>query len=539
MMGQQDRPQIVVADPLHDEGLKILRDFGEVVEPADKSKEALLEAVAEADAIVVRSGTTITADIIDAAPRLKVIARAGVGVDNIDVEAATRRGIVVVNSPAGNTIAAAEMTIALMLAIARNVPQAAAAMKSGKCDRKKYIGRQVDGKVLGVIGFGRIGRAVAIRAMGLGMKVLAHDPFVSRQAIEQYGARAAEFEEVLRQADFVSLHVDLREENRHMIGEEQLRLMKPDAVLINCARGALVDEDALVRALKEGWIAGAALDVLEDEKNPNPELLSLPNAVVTPHLGASTIEAQAQVAVDAAEQVVAVLEGRAPRWAVNAPALPPEAEEDVAPYLELACALGKIAAALADRLYPRCSVMGPAELADDHLELVTRFAAAEYLSAGADQPVNYVNVPMVAAERGVVIAPQRGQGPEGYQRWLVMRLSDGDGGVELAGALVGGPPRVVGIDGFAVDFVPRGVCLCIWHGAPGQPGFIGRVGTILGNRGISITGIEVGLEAVDGVGLMIVQVAQTLDQQVISEIQGLEGVLRTVVVSFEERERCP
>ncbi len=529
------RPKIVVADPLHEEGLRILQQAGEVVQVDGKNREALLEAVADAHAIVVRSGTQVTAEVVEAAPHLRVIARAGVGVDNIDVDAATRRGVVVVNSPAGNTLAAAEMTIGLMLAVARNIPQADAAMRSGKWDRKKYIGRQVDGKTLGVIGFGRIGRAVAARAMGLGMRVIAHDPFVAPQVIQDLGAEPVGFEELLERADFVTLHVDLRDENRHMIGEAELRRMKQDAMLINCARGPLVDEQALIRALKEGWIAGAALDVFEDEKNPNPELLSLPNVVVTPHLGASTVEAQARVAVDAAEQVAAVLAGRAPRWAVNAPALPPEAEADVAPYLELACALGTLAAALAERVYPRCTVAGPQELRDDHLELVARFAAAEYLSRGADQPVNYVNVMMAAAERGTKIETERGDGPEGYQRWLTMRLGNGDAGVELAGALVGGPPRIVEVNKFAVDFVPRGTCLCIWHGSPGQPGFIGRVGTILGNRGISITGIEVGLEPVDGVGLMIVQVAQDLDDEVAAEIRALEGVLRTVVVSFEER----
>ncbi|MBC7288461.1 MAG: phosphoglycerate dehydrogenase, partial [Armatimonadetes bacterium] len=518
------RPKILVADKLDKEGLAILAQAGEVIERTDMSREELLAAVAEVDAIVVRSGTRVTAEVIEAAPRLRVIARAGVGTDNIDVEAATRKGVVVVNSPAGNTLAAAEYTIAMMLAIARKIPQADASTRAGNWDRRSFMGRQLYGKTLGVIGFGRIGRAVSQRALAFGMTVLAHDPYVAPAVMEEMGVQPTPFDELLARADFVTLHADLRDENRHMIAEPQLRQMKKEAFLINCARGGLIDEQALIQALKEGWIAGAALDVFETEPRPNPELLALPNVVVTPHLGASTVEAQAQVAVDAAEQVVSVLAGRAARWAVNAPALPPEAEKEIAPYLELASALGTMAAALCDGLLPSFLISGPDHLSDQYLELAARFAAARYLATGTGNEVNYVNVTLVADEHGMKIDSGRGDGPEGYRQWLTLLLSDGSRAVRLAGVLVGGLPRIVEVDGFGIDLVPRGRVLCIWHGAPGRPGFIGRVGTILGDRGISITGIEVGIEPMGGVGFMAVQVEQDLSHDVLEEIRGISDV---------------
>lgn len=527
------RPVILVADPLADAGLQVLRKGGEVVERIGLAPEEMRQAAANADAIVVRSSSQITADIMEAAPRLRVVARAGVGVDNIDVDAATRLGILVVNSPAGNTLAAAEHTIAMLLAAARNIPQAHAAMRSGRWDRGKFMGRQILGKTLGVVGFGRIGREVAARARGLGLRVLAYDPFISDDRVAAEGAQAVGLDQLLAESDFVTLHAQLTPETEGMIGEAELRRMKPSALLINCARGTLVQEKALVQALQEGWIDGAALDVFADDKHPSQELLEMPNVVVTPHLGASTEEAQVQVAVDVAEQVVAVLQGQPARSPVNAPALKPEEQEALAHYIELAEALGRLAAVLARRAPHRVTVAACDNVADEHMSLLARYLVAAYVRRATGQMANYVNAPLVAAERGIGLATARSQGPTGYERWLQVDLASDEGSTHLAGVLVGdGPPRIVDIDGFSIEVPPRGRTLMLWHGRPGQPGFIGKIGTILGDRGISIAGIEVGLEAVKGIGLMLVQVQQDLGDEVLAVINALPGVLRTAVVDF-------
>ncbi|MCD6350513.1 MAG: phosphoglycerate dehydrogenase, partial [Armatimonadetes bacterium] len=373
------RPRILVADKIAQEGLDVLAQAGEVLVKTGQSEDELVGLVADVQAIVVRSATKITARVIEAAEQLKIIARAGVGVDNIDVDAATRLGVLVVNSPAGNTLAAAEFTMAMLLAAARNVPQAYLAMRSGSWDRSKFTGRQLFGKTLGIVGFGRIGREVASRAKAMGMRLLVFDPFVADERIEAEGAVPADLPVLLAESDFVTLHAQLTPQTEGMIGADELKSMKPTALLINCARGALVQEEALVQALQEGWIAGAALDVFRDDKHPSPELLAMDQVVVTPHLGASAEEAQVQVAVDVAEQVVDVLEGRPARSPVNAPALPPEQREELAEYIALAQALGKLAAATADAAVGTLALSAGEEVSDEHLSLLARHAVADYL----------------------------------------------------------------------------------------------------------------------------------------------------------------
>ncbi len=524
--------KILVCDPLAQEGIEILKRAGEVVEAHGMSEDELCEAVRDADAVVVRSGTKITARVIDAAQRLRVIARAGVGVDNIDVEAATKKGIVVVNSPAGNTLAAAEHTIALLMAAARNIPQANMAMRSGKWDRKKFMGRQVAGKRLGLIGFGRIGSEVCKRAVALGMDVVAYDPYVPGERMRALGAEPMELDELLSTSDFVSLHAVLKPETRGMIGERELRLMKPDAILINCARGELVDEEALLRALKEGWIGGAALDVFADDKNPNPELINLPNVVATPHLGASTEEAQAQVAIDAAEQVVDVLEGRAPRFAINAPALPPEAQERLRGYVRLAQVLGRLLGKLLPRAAGTLRVSADGELSMEQIAFLARYAVAEFLRSGAGvEGVNYVNALLVAKERGIDVDIARRELPLGYKAWLA--IDAGDHGEQVVGALMAeDQPLIVRVGGFPIDFAPRGRVIFIWHGQPGKPGFVGRIGTLLGNANINIEGIEIARREIEGKGLMVVTVREPVSDELLSQIKSMDGVVNTILVEF-------
>ena len=309
--------RILVCDPLAEEGLHILEEIGEVQTCFDFTEQQLIEAIKDADAMVVRSGTQVTAPIIQASTRLKIIARAGVGVDNIDLDAATRQGVIVVNCPTGNTIAAAEHALALLLAAARNIPQANISLRAGRWERGRFMGRQVAGKTLAIIGLGKIGSEVARLANALGMEVVAYDPYVAPDHASSLGVQMQSLAEVLAEADFITIHTALTDETQGLIDAEKLEHVKPDAIIINCARAGIVDEPALLDALREGKIAGTALDVFAGGSEPNAELIALDNVIATPHLGASTTEAQVNVAVDAARQVVDVLRGQAPRWPVH------------------------------------------------------------------------------------------------------------------------------------------------------------------------------------------------------------------------------
>ena len=317
------RYRVLVCDPLAEEGLQILEEVAQVQCRFNLPEAQIAEAARDVDALIVRSGTHVTAPVIEASRQLKVIARAGVGVDNIDVAAATRRGILVVNCPTANTIAAAEHTIGLLLAAARKIPQASAALKAGVWDRQRFMGRQISGKTLGIVGLGNVGSQVAHRARALGMDVIAYDPYAPPEFAASVNAQLGSLDEVLRQADFATIHAALTEETRGLIGAEQLQVMKPEAIVINCARGGIVDEQALREALESGEIAGAALDVFAGGSKPDPRLIALDNVIATPHLGASTAEAQINVAGDAARQVVEILQGQPPRWPVNLPTKSP------------------------------------------------------------------------------------------------------------------------------------------------------------------------------------------------------------------------
>ncbi len=526
--------RILVCDPLAEEGLRILEEVGEADLCLQFTEAQLVEAISDADALIVRSGTQITAPIIEAAGQLKVIARAGVGVDNVDVAAATRRGILVVNCPTGNTIAAAEHTIALLLAAARNIPQAHSALKAGAWERKRFIGHQVSGKTLGVIGLGKIGSEVARGARGLGLQIMAYDPYIAPEHVASLGAQIGSLSEVLAAADFVTVHTALTEETRGLISTEQLELMKPEAILINCARGGIVDEPALLEALRMGTIAGAALDVFAGGSEPNPELIALDNVIVTPHLGASTAEAQVNVAVDAARQVVDVLSGQPPRWPVNMPSLPPEILAVVDQYVPLVATLAKLHSALGMGGVSRVELRGSGELSADHLVMLTRHFLVTLLAPVVDEPVNYVNAMAVAEDRGIQVAQSKTSTARGYAN-LIEAIIEADAGTcSVAGALLQpGEGRVVEIDGFEVELIPTGVALLIWNAQPGQPGFVGRLGTLLGDAGISIMGIQVARNEIEGQGMMVVRVAEALGSSLREQVVQLPGVTRTEIVNFD------
>lgn len=528
-------PRILVCDPLAEAGLAILREAGEVVVATNLDEAALVAAVADVDAIVVRSGTRVTAPVISNAPSLQVIARAGIGVDNIDIPAATRGGVIVVNSPAGNTLAAAEHTIALILAVARRIPQAVASLKAGEWDRKSYTGRQLSGRTLGLVGFGKVGSEVAKRALAFGMRVLACDPYVSVEQTEAAGARLLDsLDELVAGADFLSLHCTLTPDTEHIINADVLARMKPDAVLINCARGNLVDEDALLAALTDGTIAAAALDVFADEPTGNKLLLASPNLIATPHVGAATEEAQASVAVDAARQVADVLAGRLPRWPVNAAALSPEALAALDPYVDLVTRLGVLGRALMAGAPRRIELVVAADVAGDHLPYLTGRLLVAVLHGIVDGTLNFVNAGSVARERGMDVAQTRVDRRGGYADLLEVCVTTADDEFLIAGALLDrSEARIVRLDGYQLDLVPRGLVVLIWNSEAGKPGFVGSLGGLLGEAGINITGIQVAPETVSGVGLMAVTVSDSISARVRARIASLPGVQRVEIVDMD------
>lgn len=523
--------KVLVCDPIAGEGLALLRGRAEVVDACALDRAGLLAAIADADAAILRSATAIDAELIAAAPRLKVIARAGVGVDNIDLDAATRHGIAVVNTPTGNTIAAAEHALAMLLALARRIPLADAALKSGRWVKREATGRQLYRKTLGLVGLGKIGREVAQRARAFEMTVIAHDPFVPDERIAELGVEPVALDELLARADVVSLHATLTDESRHMIGAAQLAAMKPGALLVNCARGGLVDEAALIAALRSGHLGGAALDVFEDEPQPNAELVGLPNVVATPHVAASTEEAQVHVAVEAAEQVLEVLAGGRPRWPVNVPPLSPEELDAVGPFLPLAESLGELQAALLTGP-PRRASLHVHGAPDGYLRIVAGHFLAGLLARIADEPVNYVNAPLIAAERGLQTSRGAAADSRGYSQLLLASVAGEAGETTVAGALLDRQPRIVEIAGFGFDLVPEGIVLLIFNAHPERPGFVGTIGRILGEAGVNILGIQVAHEVIDGVGLMAATVAARITAEVRAQIDALEGVARLEIVEF-------
>jgi len=525
-------PKILVSDQISEKGLEILRQEMEVDYLPGLSKEEIIARIPQYDAMMVRSGTKVTKEIIEAGVNLKIIGRAGVGVDNIDVETATRKGIVVVNSPGGNTRAAAEHTIALLLALARNIPQAHMSLKQGEWKRSKFMGMEVFGKTLGIIGLGRIGKEVARRAQGLGMEVIAYDPYISDEVAERMNIRLVDLPTLLKTADVVTVHTPLTKETKHLIGEEELRMMKKGAKLINTARGGIIDEMALVKAIEEGIIGGAAIDVFEQEPPPpDHPLLKLEQVIVTPHLGASTVEAQEYVAVDVAEQIVNFFKGIPPSSPVNLPVMPMEVLSFIQPYIPLMEKMGKLLAAIGGKRISKIEVAYQGEIGEVETSPLTRSLLKGILEPVLSLPVNLVNAPIIAESRGISVLETKSTTPTEYTN-LVTATLYGDKEVrKVGGTIVGkGEPRIVNIDGYRVDFVPEGIILLTSH--IDKPGIIGKVGTILGKNDINIAGMNVGREEKRGKAVMVLSVDESIPPEVLREIERIEGIEKAWVVEF-------
>ncbi len=519
--------KIFVADDVSESGLGPLRAAGFDVEKRTGLKGSeLAEAVAGADGLVVRSETKVTAALLESAARLRVIGRAGVGVDNIDVAAATARGVVVMNAPDGNTMTTAEHTLALLLALARRVPQGQASLKSGLWERKQFVGVELRGKTLGVVGLGRIGRVVASRALGFEMKVLAFDPFVAPEQVREQGIELATLEEVCARADFVTVHSPLTPETRGLIGAKELARMKPGVRVINCARGGLVDERALYEAIKEGRVAGAALDVFEEEPPPaDHPLLKLEEVVATPHLGASTREAQEGVAVIVAEQMRDFFLTGAVRGAVNLPALGAQELKALEPYLRLAERLGRFQAQLVDEPVRAVKIEFAGEAAGLDASPVTRAFLAGLLRHMSAR-VNVVNAQLIAEERGisVTVAHRHAAGLDTRDA-VRTRVRTTSGEHTVAGALFGpgADGRITEIDGFRIEAVLAGNMLLTR--SSDVPGVIGRVGTILGDHEVNISRFHLGRRERGGEAMAVIETDAPPDDPTLEELRAFEPVI--------------
>ena len=516
------RARVLVREPIAERGIELLRRQFDVDVDFDSE---LSERIGDYDAILIRSATKLTRELLERAPRLKVIGRAGVGVDNVDVEAATRRGIVVANAPESTVVSAAEHTIGLLVALSRNIPQAHAALKNGEWARSRYGGVELADKTLGVLGFGRIGQQVARRALGLGMRVLAHDPFVTRDRFRELGVERAETtEEIYAAAEFITLHLPLTPQTRGGIGREQLAAMRDGVRIVNAARGELLDEDALLEALQSGKVAGAALDVFSSEPYSGP-LLQLDNVVVTPHLAASTDEAQDRAGTVVAEQVVAALEGGLVTNAVNIPVVGQEDLEQLGPLLPLAAKLGRLAMELAAGRAERIELAYHGAPAAYDTRLLTVAALNGAFQGRTDQHVNYVNAPLVAAERGIEVHEERQASSRDYTSLVRVSVLGAGSEVRVAGTTIGREDRLWLVSALGFEVEIELAPLMVFFRYDDVPGVIGRVGTLFGAAGVNIANMAVSRSRRGDKALMVLSIDHPAPPELVARFrsEGFDG----------------
>ncbi|OQX54344.1 MAG: phosphoglycerate dehydrogenase [Candidatus Omnitrophica bacterium 4484_213] len=525
--------KILISDPLSEEGLKILEaeEKLKVTVKTKMSPAELKQEIKDYDALIVRSGTKVTSEIIKAARKLKLIGRAGVGLDNVDVEAATRQGIIVMNAPGGNTVSTAEHTITLLLALSRNIAQADASLRSNLWERKKYIGVEVSGKTLGIIGLGRIGTAVGKRAKCLGMKVVAYDPFLSSQRAVELGIESKGLKEVLREADYISLHTPLTAETRHLIGKREFEMMKKGVRVINCARSGIIDEEALLAAIKQGKVRGVALDVFEEEPPVNNPLLKLDCVLATPHLGASTQEAQVEVAKEMARQVVDALLYDNVRNAVNFPSINKEILPFLKPYLELSEKMGRLEMQLVKGKIHEIELRYSGEVTRYELKPISVSFVKGLLSSVLDEPINYVNAPLIARQRGIKLVEIKLSEPEDFTNLISAELTSDKGKSLVAGSLLGKKDiRIVKIDDYYVDVVPQGYILVVSN--EDKPGMMGAIGTILGKNKINIASMTLGRRKQGGLALTLLNIDNSIPLKVVNELKKLDNIVDAKMVKL-------
>jgi D-3-phosphoglycerate dehydrogenase len=526
--------RVLVTEKLSEAGLELLRKDFDVDVRTELAAGDLAGEIEPYDALIVRSQTQVTAEVVAAAEHLKVVARAGIGVDNVDVEAATRRGVMVVNAPQSNVVSAAEHTLALLLAQARNVPQANADLKQGRWERSKWQGVELQGKTLGVLGLGRVGALVAARALAFGMRLIAFDPYVTADRAKQMGVDVMPtLESLLVQSDFVTIHLPRTADTESLIGEHELSLMKPGARLVNTARGGIVDEDALAKAIADGRLAGAALDVFAEEPTTDSPLFALPSTVVTPHLGASTVEAQDKAGITVAEMVRLALKGEFVPYAVNVSA-GAEVSDIVRPYVPLAERLGALLVGLADGGVHtlECAYLG--RIAEADTRALTLGILKGVLRSVVNEPVSFVNAPMMARERGLVVSERRSTVSQDYVSSVSLRADSDEGVVSVSGTLIGkkNAERVTQVWDFDVEIGPAEYMVFFVY--RDRPGIIGLVGTILGEAGVNIATMEVGRKSEGGDALMGLTVDSPVPPEVLERVAGEIGAtrLRALILPF-------
>ena len=524
--------RILISDPLSVEGLKILEErkiaFDVKLKP---SPEELKRIIADYDALIVRSGTKATAEIINASKKLKVIGRAGVGVDNVDIEAATKKGVVVMNTPGGNTISTAEHTVSMLLALNRNIPQANVSMKNGQWDRKKFMSRELSGKKLGIIGLGRIGIEVARRVQAFGMKVIAYDPFLGEKKAEKFEIELVELKDLLERIDFLSVHTPLTSETKHMISDSEFALMKKGVKILNCARGGIVDEKALLGAIENGTIAGAALDVFENEPPKDNRLLKLDCVIATPHLGAATQEAQVNVAVEIAEQVADVLEGKGIRNALNYPCVENEAWRILEPYIRLAEKLGSFQSQIISGHITKVSIIYSGEVTNHEVTPVTIALIKGLLENILGESVNYVNAPLIARERDITIKETKVLENEQFSNLISVEVQTNKGKSLVWGTLfTKNKPRIIRINEFYIDTIPQGNVLITRN--VDSPGLVGHIGTILGNNNINIAAMNFSRRGPGEESMVVLNVDDDISIEVLEQIRQSRNVSDAKVVKL-------
>jgi len=524
--------RVLVSDALSEEGLKVFKESKElsVDVKTDLKPDALKEIIKDYDGLVVRSATKVTKEVIQAAKKLKVVGRAGVGLDNVDLEAATQKGIIVMNTPAGNTISTAEHTFSMILSLSRNIPQANASTKKGEWKRSKFMGVEVYGKTLGIVGFGRIGSEVAKRALSFGMKILAYDPFLSAEVAESIGVEIAELKKVLQESDYITVHTPLTDETRHMISDKEFALMRKGVRIINCARGGIIDEAALVKALKEQKVSGAAMDVFENEPlSAENELLKLDNVIITPHLGASTEEAQVNVAIEVAEIVRDALLGRGIRNAANYPCLEAEVCKILNPYINLGEKLGMFGAQLVEGRFQELVINYSGEITKYDLSPVTMALAKGVLEPILKETVNFVNAVSLLKERGIKLRESKSAQEGEFVNLIQLEIKTDKEVKKIFGTLSSNKqPRIVKIDDYYLELYPVGEMVFIrnWD----KPGLIGSLGTLMGKNGINIAAMTFGRDQQGGKAISVLNVDSQVGQDIQDKIRELENILTVKVI---------
>jgi D-3-phosphoglycerate dehydrogenase len=522
--------KVLIADQINEKGIDELTDIAEVVSNFTISKEELLDVIKDFDAIIVRSRTKVTREVIEASKKLKIIARAGVGVDNVDVQAATERGVMVINAPESTSITVAEHTMGLILALSRKIAIADSSVKQGKWEKGRFMGIELNGKTLGVIGMGRIGSQVVTRSKAFGMETLVYDPYITEKTALESGVTVVDLETLIKKSDVMTIHVPLTNETKHLISKEQFEMMKENAFIVNCARGGIINEDDLYEALSTNKIRGAGLDVFENEPPKDSPLLGLENVVLTPHIAASTSEAQRDAAIIVANEIKKVFKGQSPRNVINMPVLDTETLSTIKPYFELIEKIGKFMIQTAKGNINEIDVTYCGELSEfPKHDILTRMILQEVLNPILNEPVNLVNATSVAENRGIIVTEGKRCDAKGFKSLIKVEMKSDNNDVSLEGIFTQ-KPKIVMINGYNVDVETEGTMLICKY--KDKPGTIGAVGTKIGEHNINIAKMQVGRKELGGEAVMVLKVDQHVPESLISDIKELEDVHDAVSVNF-------